>query len=251
MVKIPETTSEAPTTREIVQGDASFVYDEQGGYICELARSGRNIIFPKTTIDDKTRGGCHVCLPNFGPAPEGSGLGQHGFGRDSKWESQVVSDGEVHLVLGPDSVESQSQAYDQMSAEITYHLDETSFSAALAVGNQGQTDLEIAPGFHPYFDLGDQTTFTVDGEELSLDDVAGTLYRDGVEEAVVNGQVIKFSNHNLNRFAIWSKPSDTADGRHYICIEPTYNGASFVEDGRSPMVLPPGEEKTFGFNIAW
>ena len=50
-----------------------FSVDETGAYITELYDvDGNQILFPRTMIGEKLRGGSHVCFPYFGP--DGAGI---------------------------------------------------------------------------------------------------------------------------------------------------------------------------------
>lgn len=50
---------------------ATMQVNTMGGYIDSLILKGREVLFPKTSVqvgdDTKLRGGMHVCLPQFGP----------------------------------------------------------------------------------------------------------------------------------------------------------------------------------------
>ncbi len=73
-----------------------------GGYIDSLILKGREVLFPKTSVqvgdDTKLRGGMHVCLPQFGPDSKNH-LAQHGFGRTSDWEIRHQNESDIGLKL--------------------------------------------------------------------------------------------------------------------------------------------------------
>ena len=76
-------------------GTTTATITTDGAYITSLADERGDVFYPLqqlATSDGarKTRGGCHVCLPNFGPGGA-SGLAQHGFGR-----SGPVASGGAH-----------------------------------------------------------------------------------------------------------------------------------------------------------
>ena len=88
---------------ELYNGDAKAIISTHGGYVTNLANDDGDILFPKRTLkapdgSEKVRGGCHVCLPNFGPGGD-TGLAQHGFGRTSEWVVASKSEAAVELTL--------------------------------------------------------------------------------------------------------------------------------------------------------
>ena len=81
---------------------ATIQVNTMGGYIDSLILKGREILFPKTSVqvanDTKLRSGMHVCLPQFGPDSKNH-LAQHGFGRTSDWEIRHQNESDIGLKL--------------------------------------------------------------------------------------------------------------------------------------------------------
>ena len=79
-----------------------------GAYIDSLILDGQEVFSKKRIMDydgeKKKRGGCHVCLPQFGPAGK-SNLDQHGFARDMEWEVLEEEEGYIILLLEIDQGE--------------------------------------------------------------------------------------------------------------------------------------------------
>ena len=87
---------------ELYNGATKAIISTKGGYVTNLANDEGDILFPKRTLKDaegneKTRGGSHACLPNFGPGGA-SGLEQHGYGRTSDWRVVERSETRVELL---------------------------------------------------------------------------------------------------------------------------------------------------------
>src|SRR5437764_1001842 len=92
--------SEAVTLR---LGDLEAEIFLKGAWLSRFEQSGMPLLFPRQSYElpdgtTKVRGGCHICLPNFGPGGE-SGLPQHGFARDEEWQCHTQSASEVVLGL--------------------------------------------------------------------------------------------------------------------------------------------------------
>lgn len=100
--------------------------------------------------------------------------------------------------------------------------------------NKSEKDLPVAPGFHPYFKVGnDFEVIGLDFGDFSLED---TYFLDA-EEISFKGEAykIKITSQNFHKFAIWTDFLDD-----YRCVEPCYNGKSFVKGG-NPKILKAGE----------
>ncbi len=222
---------------------ANFVIDSHGAYVVALVDSkGEPVLFERSEIDGKTRGGSHVGLPNFGP-DAASRLVQHGFGRDSQW--QIVStDGELEARLTV-----AEEGYDGLLARIVYSSCRASaFETTLELLNTGDRAMAIAPGFHPYIAV-DPESIELDGQLIELGDFSEPHVFSGRTEMVLQsgGRTITVSSETLQTFVVWS------DGKGpYLCIEPTLYGLSFnSDDGETFDVLQPGKMRRFSYRIDW
>lgn len=231
----------------LTNGLAQATVSETGAWLESLTVNGRPLLFPKATLssdsgETRTRGGMHVCLPNFGPDLSGT-LRQHGFGRESVWKVTERSASSVQLFLS-----GGSAVYDKLESQLTYGLTPTSITARLTLHNQGSTALRVAPGFHPYFWLDEsETAVAVNDQMYELASLPDTTFVtcDNVELRTSLGH-LTMHQENLPTWALWT------DGlANYVCVEPTYGGYRFLEIPTPNEHLTPGAEKTFSITINW
>ena len=216
---------------ELKNNKTKLMIDTNGAYITEFTHDGKDVFFPKFETEikgkKKTRGGSHPCLPSFGPS-EINDLKDHGYGRDNNWEIDQKSDRKVLLKL------AGSCGYEGMDSFITYDLGEKSLLAEIKMVNNSSKDLPVAPGFHPYFRAGeDFKVYGLDFGDFNLED---TYFLDASELSFkAENFDIKITSENFHKFAIWTDFIDD-----YRCVEPCYNGKSFVKGG-DPYILKAGE----------
>ncbi len=217
-----------------------------GAYLEELEEAATPILFPYTLLKDafgaiKTRGGSHLCLPNFGAPGQFEGLVQHGYARLRQW--LVLEQGEDFLRL---QLKGEG-AYEGLIANLSYEVGLKSLKTSLELLNIGREPLTVAPGFHPYFPTqSHDSSLKVNGEELRLDELEGTLFRNEVKIAEVGGVQIRFETDNLNRFAIWTDLL-----ANYVCVEPTYAANSFDKNPSENLILGSEQTANFAFTISW
>ncbi|MDO4779178.1 MAG: hypothetical protein Q4A42_06460 [Tissierellia bacterium] len=217
--------------------------DEFGAYITDLKYNDMDILYPKTELEIsgnlKLRGGSHVCFPVFGPAQK-IGLNQHGFGRELEWNILEVSENSVKLHL-----KNKFESWRDMEATLEYIVKGETLVCKLKVKNKGGNDLQISPGFHPYFKLYGEKEFRIDGENINFDDpkLRDTLFKKDVKELETKRYIIKFKNQDLSKFAIWTDQVDD-----YICVEPTNRGIA-LSKGEKLLLIRRGETKSFSFEI--
>jgi D-hexose-6-phosphate mutarotase len=179
----------------LTSGKAEVEIDPKGAYVTRWAVDGRDILYPKSELknskgESKTRGGCHVCLPNFDNGDK-YGLPHHGYGRLVDW--RVVSQSASSLALEIDNGDQQvPEKYHGLKARLVYTLEADKLTMLLWVKNAGDAGVEVDPAFHPYF-LNDAPLY-----ELSPMNLPVTL--------------------------VWSDNLD-----NYFCAEPTANGRSFKD----------------------
>jgi len=225
-------------------GTTTATITTSGAYITSLADEYGDVFYPLqqlTTSDGerKTRGGCHVCLPNFGPGGA-SGLAQHGFGRTSQWQVVEHTSDRVELVL------QGSDAYAGLESRLVYTVAEHQLAMQLTLVNVGDDELLVAPAFHPYFAYDGVPV--LDGQPLAdLAPLADTIFVDGVTRQLVTGlRTITLQSEGLPRWAVWT------DGLgSYLCVEPTHSGNSFADNPAHAAVLTAGQVARYGVQVGW
>ena len=223
-------------------GTTTATITTSGAYITSLTDERGDVFYPLqqlTTSDGahKTRGGCHVCLPNFGPGGA-SGLAQHGFGRTSQWQVVEHTSDRVELVL------QGSDAYAGLESRLVYIVAEHQLAMQLTLANVGEDELLVAPAFHPYFAYDGVPV--LDGQSLSdLAPLAETIFVDGPTRQLATGRrTITLQSEGLPRWAVWT------DGLGpYLCIEPTHSGNSFADSPSRTTVLVPGQTARYGVRV--
>jgi glucose-6-phosphate 1-epimerase len=226
---------------EIYSSSLKAIISREGAWLTNLSDDNGDILFPKRKLtapdgSSKARGGCHVCLPNFGPGGD-SDLAQHGFGRTSVWEVGEQNENSASFLL-----KGGAEGYEGLEARLTYTVD-NALTMKLELTNTGHAPLRVAPGLHPYFILQPgEGQVTVDGAKHDLDDLADTLYEDGQSKKLITtNRTINLTSENLSTWAIW-----TDQLGNYVCVEPTHAGNAFLND--KPVdneLLQPGQGETY------
>ena len=217
--------------------------NEEGAYVESFTFKDKEVFFDKKSLplgdSYKIRGGMHVCAPNFSDDKLLNELPSHGFGRDKRWE--VKDYGKDYLKLELTGLGS----YDKVSFEISYKVLEDGLRTKLTIENKGEKSLPLAPAFHPYF----ATSF----EDLSLrdykiekKDLPDSIFisADSMFFTMANREVEIKGIENIGTFTLWSDFLDD-----YICIEPTYNGKSFLDDNLEPFYIEEGKTFVQEFDI--
>lgn len=138
-------------------------------------------------------------------------------------------------------------AYQHLYSLIIYELEEKSFTSKLEMLNRGLEELDVAPGFHPYFAVEPtEQGIAVDEEWHELASLSGTVFRERVRKVDFKNHTIHFDTDNINRFAIW-----TDQLGEYVCVEPTYAANSFSASPEQNIKLKLGESVSFSYTIRW
>lgn len=232
---------------ELVYGTIKAIVDPQGAYLTNLSDDNGDILFPKRNLiaadgSTKLRGGCHICLPNFGPGGV-SGQPQHGFGRTMPWEITDKTENSILLSL----VEGKDE-YRDLSTVMTYQLAETMIMMTCEVTNNGSVPLRVAPAFHPYFSLTGEKEVEIDGAKETLNDLSEAQFFSG------NAHTLKTACRQFSvtssDLPTWAKWTDQLG--KYVCMEPSLDGFTFLNDSPKPEeMLPAGESKTYSVSITW
>lgn len=229
---------------EVWYEDGKAIIDLEGSWLTNLSDENGDVLFPKRTFktadgSKKVRGGNHVCMPNFGPGGD-SGLEQHGFGRKSVWEITDKTDQSILLTLKEGEGE-----YREMASLMTHQMAEKMLLSTLEVTNNGSKDLLVAPGFHPYIMVGDDTSVTVDGKKYELDELSEVIFIDGHEHTVkTSTMTLHMKSDELSVWGIWTDQLGP-----YVCVEPTVAGFAFERN--EAEVLAPGQSRQYGFSMSW
>lgn len=213
----------------------------QGAIVSVYSVGGKDVFFPRREIGGSMRGGSHVCLPNFGP-DEKTGQSQHGYGRAVQWDVVKANEQVVEL-----EYLHRGGVYDGLYSRIRYNLGSDGLSMHLLLHSQGDREMVIAPGFHPYFALPDGVDSVAVGESVfEVGAVAGTDWVDVDSEVVValGERRLLIESVNMGRWAVWTEsPAD------YICVEPTVAGNAHVLGGPLGWRIEPGSEVEFSVRI--
>jgi galactose mutarotase-like enzyme len=226
-------------------GESVAIISTDGGYVTNLADNRGDILFPKRLIQgadgtEKTRGGCHVCLPNFGPGGA-SGLAQHGYGRTSVWSIDEQSAASVSLVCAGQG------DYESMISRLHYEVHERVFAMTLTLINEGSGSLNVSPAFHPYFMRGSGSIILNDTTYDDFAEFADTIFIDGTRQRLKTpDRTLHVQSEKLSRWAVW-----TDQLGDYICVEPTQSGYAFAEDIARADRLAAGESRTYSCQISW
>jgi D-hexose-6-phosphate mutarotase len=232
---------------ELTHGTVKAIVDPRGAYLTNLSDDSGDIFFPKrnlTAADGsvKIRGGCHVCLPNFGPGGS-SGQPQHGFGRTMDWEVTDKTENGIILTLPEGEGE-----YKNMMTVLTYQLADTMIMMTCEVTNNGKKPLRVAPAFHPYFSLTGENEVEIDDVKYLLDDLTEAQFFDGDAHTFkTTARQFEMTSTNLPRWAKWTDQL----GR-YVCVEPSQGGFTFLSDEPAEdEQLPAGSSKNYTVSITW
>lgn len=234
---------------ELWSGSTKAVVSIDGGWLTNLSDDNGDVLFPKRLLtapdgSKKQRGGCHVCLPNFGPGGMSDQV-QHGFGRHMIWSvaRQTQSSITLELPNGDDE-------YQDLSSQLTYSLTDSSITMTLKVTNNGVDEMRIAPGFHPYFATTDgEGQVSIDDQRTDIQDLEDTLFYEGdSKQLMLQKRTLTINSDDLTTWAAWSDQLG-----NYVCLEPTYAGYAFENDDEAPddQILQPSESRIYSTSIQW
>lgn len=135
---------------ELWNGSTKALVSARGAWLTNVSDEYGDVLFPKRVLvnekgEKKDRGGCHVCLPNFGPGGD-SGLPQHGFGRLATWEVEKRSASTVRLRLaaGPGD-------YATLESSLEYVVGDAQLVMSLTVRNTRHKAVACSAGLSSVF----------------------------------------------------------------------------------------------------
>lgn len=209
--------------------------DTNGAWLETLTYKEQPMLFPRQsfTLPDgstKVRGGCHVCLPNFGPGGA-SGLGQHGFGRDLAWQVVDQSTDMVEITLT-----ISTGAYSGLIARLQYVLSVNGLQVILSVQNSSTEPLALSPGLHPYF-LHAGSEIKINDNAYFVNELHEAVFLDYMP-SIIATDTYNFAVHadGLPQWVLWT--DGLAD---YVCLEPSYAGFGFEKGGEAILPLQPNQ----------
>lgn len=234
---------------ELFDGRVKAIIDPKGAWVTNLSDEYGDVLFPKRTLEGadggkKVRGGCHICLPNFGPGGD-TDLPQHGFGRTALWEvvASTATSAELHLLKGEDK-------YETLHTEVTYEIDGNALLMTVSVTNNGLDTLRVAPGFHPYFMTArGEDRVVIDGENVQLDELYEVQFVTDARDHALVANKTKYAL-SADGLSTWAKWTDALGS--YVCVEPTAGGFTFLD--ANPSIeerLAPSETRKYSLRIAW
>lgn len=245
---------------ELMKGGARVSISPEGAWVEKLSVANVDVLFPKQTViingSEKTRGGMHVCLPQFGPDDGQYSLPQHGFGREVEWVVTRRGDGSVsmHFDGNDEGRYGEKTSYPAgLVADLVYAIEEDhegiSLVTALTVFNAGSKDIPIAPGFHPYFqiDSDEEVAFPNGMKPGKPEDwVVPTFHTMSQEfEVSMGNKTILLASPDLQEYVVWSDSPDK-----YVCIEPTQFGDKIFNTSYGREMIKPDDQRQYVFSIS-
>ncbi len=217
-----------------------------------LPAGGREMLWvsPKTLLQDGVpiRGGIPLCLPWFGPGPDGKTM--HGFARIKEWTvaaAERLANGATRLTLELTGDEATNALWPHGFAFRLEIETGTRLTMTLRVENRGITPAPLAFAFHTYFAVPDVTQARVSGlegstyidkmdnflkkqqiGEVTIDSVTDRIYLDVPRRQTITAGSTYAGIESEARCAVvwnaWSNDRnipDLGEGNHvgYLCVE--------------------------------
>ncbi len=158
-------------------------------------KGGRDILWlsPQTGLAEgkPIRGGIPLCMPWFGPHPDGLPL--HGFARLMLWQVDDITsqaDGSTSVAL---SLRDTKETRDVWPHEFLFRFEigvGNALSLDMMATNESKSRAEFAFAFHTYFDVADISKTTVEGLENAtyLDRLDGDAEKSHAGALVFKGE---------------------------------------------------------------
>lgn len=143
----------------------------QGAHLMAFRPAGQREmlwISPKTALEagKPIRGGIPLCLPWFGPGPDGKSM--HGFARTMPWEvlaAETLDNGATRLLLELSGDASVCELWPHAFAFRLEVLVGSKLSLTMSVDNPGSVAAPLAFAFHTYFAVPNVAQVSVSGLE--------------------------------------------------------------------------------------
>lgn len=229
-----------PEIITLQNGDSQASIATAGAWLLALHDASGPVLFPRQDFESggkfKQRGGCHVCLPNFGPGGD-SGQPQHGYGRLVQWNIAEQSSTTATLTC------QGTDGYESLHSSLEYRLLSGGVQMQLDITNRANRPLRVSPGFHPYFLAENADAVTVNETSYELSQLSDAKKLSEIPDRMLVGSA-KYSlgSINLPQWVLWSDRLGD-----YVCVEPTLKSDSFAS-GTAPL-LQPGETSLYAFSL--
>ena len=225
----------------------------QGAHLMSFTPAGQNDLFwvsPKTLLkpDTPIRAGIPLCLPWFGPGPDGKSM--HGFARTLEWtllESSTLDSGETLLAF---ELSGDANTCALWPHAFNFRLDVKVgkvLTLGMTVSNTGTDDAPVAFAFHSYFavpkvaearvgglegctyiDKMDNFTRKTQQGEVAITGVTDRIYLDvGAQQTVATAKDTLLIESDARCAVVWNawtndkNIADLGEGNHvgYVCVE--------------------------------
>ena len=224
------------------------VVPERGALVTRCAVGPRELLWlDPATVEDRSRsarGGIPVLFPFAGALPGDrfvaspsltTTMRQHGFGRDLPWTVTEQGTAELTMALRPSDATRATYPYEFLFLYRVRALPR-GVLVELAVHNEGEAPVPVAPGFHPYFacPLGrkgevesdlpgfDRARFVEQGFDFGLprpgDAPVGFRLPDLGQLEITLSPALRF-------LQFWTLP-----GKPFVCLEPFFGAPGTIND---------------------
>ena len=236
------------------------VCPERGGIITSLKLNGNEILYlDESTFKDinvSVKGGIPLLFPQAGPITiesQFSDLKQHGFARNSnEWIFTKTENGFIEtLKSNPETL--KKYPYNFKFSIIGKFEKDSSFTLTQEVKNEGDKEMPISMGIHPYFKVSsnekENIAFNFPGGEIVKNETEkwsndGTTSIDNPQNLEVEiptiGKINIKTTSEYQKIWVWSM-SD----KNFICIEPVMRDVNGLVE--NPEKIQP--QNTFSASV--
>jgi galactose mutarotase-like enzyme len=236
----------------------------RGGLVSGLQVGDKQVLYlDRASFEDETknvRGGIPILFPYAGKLQNGifkaagTLMGQHGFGRNRKWEVREQKASRLRIELIPEAVDLKAYPY-EFKAEQTCTILPKGLHVELAIHNLGKESLPVSPGWHPYLNCPAAekgklrtTVAGVNQSQFSNDrefDFGVNAPADGRAEFQIpqlDALTLSFAPE-MRHLQFWSQP-----GKDFVCLEP-FTGPNDTINTDRRIDIPPDKSHTFWMKI--
>lgn len=257
---------------------AKAVIALQGAHLMAFKPAGQPEmlwISPQCVLDagKPIRGGIPLCLPWFGPGPDGKTM--HGFGRVLEWTlatAEIQENGATRLVLELNGDSTTNELWPHAFAFSLEVVVGSKLEMALTAQNRGAETAPFTFAYHTYFAVPDVAAARVGGldgvsyidkldnfskkqqqGDVAITSMTDCVYLDSPALQTVKSAYgtarIEADTHCTVVWNAWTNDKnipDMGEGNHvgYICVEPC-DTADFAQ------ILPPGQIYRARMTLSW